>query len=59
MGGSLSPETPIPEMSTDYHLSQLDRTTQIFLELLALRFVLNPGQIGSPEILMTVDSLCN
>jgi hypothetical protein len=59
MGGSLSPEMLILEMTTDYHLSQLDWTTQIFLELLVLRFVLNTGQLGSPEILMTIDSLCS
>jgi hypothetical protein len=54
----LSPETPIPDTPTDCHLSQLDRMTQICLELLALSFVLNPRQLGSPEIPMHVDPFC-
>jgi hypothetical protein len=58
MGGSSSPETPIPDTPTDRHLSRLDRTTQICLELLALSFMLNPGQLGSPEIPMHVDQFC-
>jgi hypothetical protein len=44
-------------MPTGCHLSQLDRTVQIFFEPLALSFVLNPGQLNGPENPMTVDLL--
>jgi hypothetical protein len=57
MGGSLSPETSIPDTSTGRHLSQLDRTTHTCPELWALPFVLNPEQLDSPENPMTVDLL--
>jgi len=54
----MSPKTPIPGTPTGSHLSQLDRTTQIFPEIWALPFVLNLGQLDSPENPMTVDLLC-
>ena len=57
MGGSLSLETPIPDTPTGHHLSQLDQTTQICLELWALPFVLNLEQLDSLENTMTVDLL--
>jgi hypothetical protein len=57
MGGPLSPETPIPAMLTRYHLSQLDRTTQIYIELWVLPFLLNLGQLGSLEIPVTINYL--
>jgi hypothetical protein len=54
----LSPETPIPNMPTGCHLSQLDRTTQTCLEIWELYHALNLGQCDSPENPMTVDLLC-
>jgi hypothetical protein len=57
MGGSLFTETPIPDTPTGSHLSQLDWTTQIYLELLELSLALTPGQLGSPEIPTTIDQI--
>jgi hypothetical protein len=47
-------ETPIPDMPTGCHLSQLDRTVQICFG--PWRFpLLNPGQLVGPDNPMTVD----
>jgi len=53
----MSPETPIPDMPTGCHLSQLNQMTQIFLEIWELSLALNLRQLGSPENPMTVDLL--